>query len=38
MPIGKLQDLIIDVATWQADDLYASYPEGARSKDEYFPP
>lgn len=38
MPIGKLQDLIIDVATWQADDLYASYPEGARSKDAYFPP
>jgi hypothetical protein len=35
---AKLQDVVVDVATWQSDDLYASYPEGARSKDAYFPP
>lgn len=28
----------IDVANWRLDDLYFNYPEGARSKNAYFPP
>lgn len=38
MPELKLQDAPIDVRDWLIDDLYASYPEGARSKDAFFPP
>jgi HipA-like C-terminal domain len=29
---------IIDVANWSPDDLFATYPEGARDKRTFFPP
>jgi hypothetical protein len=35
---SKLQESIIDVANWQYDSMFGSYPEGARSKDALFPP
>lgn len=29
---------MIDIAQWQVDDVYFNYPEGARSKNAFFPP
>jgi hypothetical protein len=33
-----VQSAVIDVAVWQPDELFANYPEGARSKNAFFPP
>lgn len=33
-----LQSTVIDVIDWTLDELFANYPEGARSKYAYFPP
>ena len=33
-----VQPVAIDVADWQLDDLFSSYPEGARSKNAFFAP
>lgn len=33
-----IQPAAIDVAAWHLDDLFSNYPEGARSKNAFFPP
>jgi hypothetical protein len=35
---STLQPAVIDVTDWPVDDLYETYPEGARSKTAFFPP
>jgi HipA-like C-terminal domain len=35
---AKTQKAVIDVAPWEYDANFGSYPEGARSKDAVFPP